>query len=152
MSREGSGSLVIAFDDIQRLSSSVRAHADFVRSRIGQVACTATDPDFVASIPLSPFTGVEAESVVAMAVGRLVAYAAVAEGVVLVSRNRCVCLPASQRTPCPSLRPGLVPQLGWRPSCVTNGSDVAMAGIVASGSIAVLLALPSSSSRRRRTR
>ena len=44
MSREGSGSLVIAFDDIERLSSSVRAHADFVRSRIGQVACAATTP------------------------------------------------------------------------------------------------------------
>ncbi len=138
MSRESSGSLVVAFDDIERLSSSVRAHADFVRSRIGQVARAATDPDFVASIPLSPFTGVEAESVVAVAVGRLVAYAAAAEGVVLLSAT----VVSTYRLAEDALAiaaAGLGSTVGVAAELVTTGSDVAMAGIVASGSITVLL-------------
>ena len=137
MSREGSGSLVIAFDDIERLSSAVRAHADFVRSRIGQVAYAATDPDFVASIPLSPLTGVEAESVVAMAVGRLVAYAAVAEGVVLVSATVVSTYRLAEDALAVAAA-GLGSTVGVAAELVTNGSDVAVAGIVTSGSIAVL--------------
>src|SRR3977135_2193626 len=85
MSREGAATLVVAFDDIDRLSSSIGANTEFVRSRIGEVACAATDIDFVGSLPLSPLTGVEAQSAVAIAVSRLVAHVTVTEGIALIS-------------------------------------------------------------------
>ena len=137
MSREGSASLVVAFDDLYRLSSSVRAHSDLVRSRIGQVARVPADPDFLASLPLSPLTGVEAQGAVGLALSRLVAHAVAAEGVALVSAM----VVSTYRLADESLAigaAGLGATAGFAGELVSRASTVTIAGVVTSGSIAVL--------------
>jgi hypothetical protein len=83
MSRDGS--IVVAFDDIDRVAASIRAHAEFVRSRVPRVAGAASDPDFLASLPLSPFTGVQAEGAVLSAAGGLAVQATTWEAVAVIS-------------------------------------------------------------------
>jgi hypothetical protein len=82
MSRDG---LTIAFDDVDRLSTAVQAHTTFVRACIGRVGRIATDPDFVASLPLAPVTGAHAGSALAVVMAGLTVDVAAADNIAVIS-------------------------------------------------------------------
>ena len=137
MSRDGASTLVVAFEDIDRLSRSVRAHSDFVRSRIGHVARVASDPDLVASLAISPITGAQAEGAVALAASRLVVHATAAESVAVLSATVVTTYRLAEDSLAIAAA-GLGEASGAAGAFVTRAGDSAITGLVVSGSIAVL--------------
>ncbi|HEY8312374.1 MAG TPA: hypothetical protein VIG47_17530, partial [Gemmatimonadaceae bacterium] len=137
MSREGSSTLVAAFDDIDRLSTTVRSHTDFVRSCIGRVACVAADPDLAASFPLSPITGVQAEGAVALAVSRLVVHAATAEGMAIMAATVVTTYRLAEES-LSLAATGLADAAGIVDAIAVSSANTAIASFVVGGSMAVL--------------
>ena len=138
MSRDDAGGLLVTFEDIDRLSTSVRAHTDLIRSYIGRLARTAGDPDFAASLPLSPVSGAQAGSAVAVAMGGLAVHVVAAEGMAVISATvvstyrlveESLALAASELG-------GVGGVVG---SSIFEGVGAVSAGVVSFGSTAVLI-------------
>jgi hypothetical protein len=81
------GNLSVTFHDVDAVTTTIQDLNRFATPLIGTLGTVATDPDLIASLPLSPITGASAEAAALTAAGRLTGNLVVGEALALITAS-----------------------------------------------------------------